>query len=64
MWEFSTGQSNREPIMVNWILVEDAAKQLQLQLHMVQSRLISDTASVAGHVFESYEDTYQWVVEN
>jgi hypothetical protein len=51
------GQSDREPVMVNGIPVEDAVEQLQLQLQMVQSRLRSDAASVAGHAFESYEDT-------
>jgi hypothetical protein len=50
--------------MVNGIPVEDAVEQLQLQLQMAQSCLRSDAASVAGHVFESYEDTYQWVVAN
>jgi hypothetical protein len=30
----------------------------------VQSRLRSDTEYAAGHVFESYEYTYQWVVAN
>jgi hypothetical protein len=49
--------------MANRVPVEDAV-QLQLQLQMVQSRLRSDVASVAGHVFESYEDTFQWVVAN
>jgi hypothetical protein len=29
---------------------------------MVHSRLRSDSASIAGHVFESYEDTLAWVV--
>jgi hypothetical protein len=61
-------QSVREPVMVNGIPVEDAVEQLQLQLQlqlqMVQSNLRLDAASVAGHVFESYEDTYQWVVAN
>jgi hypothetical protein len=50
--------------MVNGVPVEDAVEQLYLQLQMVQSRLRSDSASVAGHVFESYEDTCQWVVAN
>jgi hypothetical protein len=58
------GESDREPVVVNGTPLEDAVEQLQLQLQMVQSRLRSDAASVAGHVFESYEDTYQWVVEN
>jgi hypothetical protein len=59
------GQSDLEPVTATGIPVEDAVEQLQLlQLHMVQSRLRSDGASVAGHVFESYEDTYQWVVAN
>jgi hypothetical protein len=50
--------------MANGVPVEDAVEQLQLQLQMVQSHLRSDAASVAGHVFESHEDTYQWVVAN
>jgi hypothetical protein len=58
------GQPGRELVMVNGIPVEDAVEQLQLQLQMVQSRLRSDAASVTGHVCESYEDTYQWVVAN
>jgi hypothetical protein len=58
------GQHDQEPVMVNGIPVEDAVEQLQLQLQVVQSRVGSDTASAAGHVFESYEDTYQWVVAN
>jgi hypothetical protein len=29
---------------------------------VVQSRLRSDSASIAGHVFESYEDTLAWVM--
>jgi hypothetical protein len=44
--------------------VEDAVEQLQLQLRVVQSRLGSDAASVEGHMFKSYEDTYQRVVAN
>jgi hypothetical protein len=44
--------------------LEDAFEQLQLQLQVVQYRLRSDAASVAGHVFESYDDTYKWVVAN
>jgi hypothetical protein len=51
------GNFDREPVMVNGIPVEDSVEQLQLQLQMVQSRLRSDAASVAGHAFESYEDT-------
>jgi hypothetical protein len=47
---------------VNEILVEDAVVQVQLELQMVQSRLRSDAASVAGHPFEYYEDTVKWVV--
>jgi hypothetical protein len=58
------GKSDRETVMVNGIPVEDAVEQLQLQLQMMQSRLRSDAASVSGHVFESYEDTYQWLVVN
>jgi hypothetical protein len=56
--------SGNAPLMDNDVPVEDAVEQLQLQLQMVQYRLRSDAASVAGHVFESYEDTYQWVVAN
>jgi hypothetical protein len=54
--------SGNAPLMANGVPVEDAVEQLQLQLQMVQSRLRSDADSVAGHVFESYEDTHQWVV--
>jgi hypothetical protein len=39
-------------------------EQLQLELQVVQSRLRSDAASIGGHVFESYEDTFKWVVAN
>jgi hypothetical protein len=35
---------------------------LQLQIQVVRSRLSSDSASISGHVFESYEDTLDWVV--
>jgi hypothetical protein len=45
------------PVMVNGVPVEDAVAQLQLKIQVVQSRLRSDYASIAGHVFESYEDT-------
>jgi hypothetical protein len=48
--------------MVNGIPVEDAVAHLQLELQMIQSWLRSDAASVAGHTFESYEDTFKWVV--
>jgi hypothetical protein len=58
-WQF-----DRDPVMVNGIPVEDAFEQLQLQLQIVQYHLRSDAASVAGHVFESYERTYKWVVVN
>jgi hypothetical protein len=58
------GQPDQEPVVVNGIPVEDAVEQLQLQLLVVQSRLRSDAAYVAGHLFESYEDTYKWVVAN
>jgi hypothetical protein len=58
------GQPDREPVVVNGIPVEDAVEKLQLQLHMVQSRIRSDAASIAGHVHESYEYIYQWVVSN
>jgi hypothetical protein len=54
--------SGNAPVMANGVPVEDAVEQLQLQLQMAQSLLRSDSASVVGHVFESYEDTYQWVV--
>jgi hypothetical protein len=51
------------PLMVNDVSVEDAVEQLQLQLQVqvVQSRLRYESASITGHVFESYEDTLQWV---
>jgi hypothetical protein len=49
--------SENEPLMANGVPVEDAVEQLQLQLQMVQSRLRSDAASVAGHIIESYVDT-------
>jgi hypothetical protein len=58
------GPSVSEPVMVNGVPVEDAVEQLQLQLQMVQSRIRCDAASVSGYVFESYEDTYKWVVAN
>jgi hypothetical protein len=48
--------------MVNGVPVEDYVAQLQLQIQMVQSCLSSYYASIAGHVFESYEDTLAWVV--
>jgi hypothetical protein len=44
--------------------VEDAVAQLQLEIQVVQSRLRSDSASIARHVFESYEDTLAWVVDH
>jgi hypothetical protein len=47
--------SGNAPLMDNGVPVEDAVEQLQLQLQMVQSRLRYDAASVAGHIFESYE---------
>jgi hypothetical protein len=50
------------PVMVNGVPVEDAVAQLQLEIQVVQSRLRSDYASIARHVFESYEDTLVWVV--
>jgi hypothetical protein len=48
--------------MGNGVPEEDAVAQLQMQIQVVQSRLRSDSASIAGHVFESYEDTLAWVV--
>jgi hypothetical protein len=48
--------------MVNGIPVEDVAAHLQLELQMVQYRLISDATSVAGRIFEFYEDTFKRVV--
>jgi hypothetical protein len=48
--------------MVNGVPVEDAVAQLQLEIQVVQSHLRSDSASIAGHVFGSYEDTLAWVV--
>jgi hypothetical protein len=50
------------PVMVNGVPVEDAVAQLLLKIQVVQFRLRSDYASIAGHVFESYEDTLMWVV--
>jgi hypothetical protein len=50
------------PVMVNVVPVEDTVAQLQLEIQVVQSRLRSDSASISGHVFESYEDTLVWVV--
>jgi competence CoiA-like predicted nuclease len=50
------------PVMVNGVPVEIAVAQLQLKIKVVQSHLRSDSASIAGHVFESYEDTLAWVV--
>jgi hypothetical protein len=50
--------------MVKGVPVEDEVEQLQLQLQMVQSRIRYDAVYVAGHIFESYEDTYQWKVAN
>jgi hypothetical protein len=50
------------PVMVNGVPVGDAVAQLELEIQVVQSRLRSDSASIAGHVFESYEDTLAWVV--
>jgi hypothetical protein len=49
-------------VMVNGVPVEDAVTQLQLEIQVVQSRLRSDYASIAGRVFEYYEDTLAWVV--
>jgi hypothetical protein len=50
------------PVMVSGVPVEDAVAQLQLEIQVVQSRLRSDSASIVGHVFESYEDTLAWAV--
>jgi hypothetical protein len=50
------------PAMVNDVHVEYAVVQLQLEIQVVQSRLRLDYASIAGHVFESYEDILVWVV--
>jgi hypothetical protein len=50
------------PVTMNGVSVEDAVVQFQLRSQMVQSRLRSDSASIAGHVFESREDTLAWVV--
>jgi hypothetical protein len=59
-----TGSPGIGPVMVNSVPVEDAVAQLQLQTQVVQSRLRSDSASISGHVFESYEDTLAWVVSH
>jgi hypothetical protein len=58
------GQSDQELVTVNGIPVEDAVEQLQMQLQEVQFCIWSDAAYVAGRVFDSYEDTYQWIVAN
>jgi hypothetical protein len=50
------------PVMVNGVPVKYAVAQLQLEIQVVQSRLRSDSAFIAGHVFKSYEDTLAWVV--
>jgi hypothetical protein len=50
------------PLEVNGIPVEDAVAQLQLEVQIVQSRLQSESASIGGRVFESYEDTLKWTV--
>jgi hypothetical protein len=50
------------PVMVNDVPVEDDVAQLRLEIQVAQSCLRSDPASIAGHVFESYEDTLAWVV--
>jgi hypothetical protein len=44
--------------------MEEAVMQLQLELQVVQSRLRYDIATISGQVFESYEDTLNWVVAN
>jgi hypothetical protein len=56
------GSSGIGPVMVNGVPVEDAVAQLKLQIQVVQSHLRSDSASIAGHVFESHDDTLAWVV--
>jgi hypothetical protein len=53
-----------DPLMVHGIPVEDAVEQLQLEIQVIQSRLRSDAASIGGHVFESYDNTSRWVVDN
>jgi hypothetical protein len=58
-------QNNLElPVMVHGVHVEDDVEHLQLELQVVQSRLRSDDAFIVGHVFESYEDTLESVVDN
>jgi hypothetical protein len=57
-----TGSPGIGTVMVNGFPVEDAVAKLQLQIQVVRSRLRSYSASIAGHVFESYEDTLVWVV--
>jgi hypothetical protein len=49
---------------VNGIPVEDAVAHLKLEVQVVQSRLLSESASIGWQVFESYEDTLKWVVTN
>jgi hypothetical protein len=56
------GSPGSGPVMGNGVPEEDDVAQLQLQIQVVQSRLRSDSASIAGHVFGSYEDTLAWVV--
>jgi hypothetical protein len=43
--------------MPQWVPIEDAVLELQIELQVVQSRLLSDT-------FKSYEDTFKWVIAN
>jgi hypothetical protein len=50
------------PAMVNGVPVEYAVAQWQMEIQVVKSRLRSDSASISGHVFESYEDTLAWMV--
>jgi hypothetical protein len=52
------------PLEDNGIPVEDAMSQMQLELQVVQSRLICELSSISGQVFESYKDTLEWVVAN
>jgi hypothetical protein len=51
-------------LLVNGIPAEDAVVQLQLELQVVQSQLGYYSASIRGYIFESYEDTLNWMVAN
>jgi hypothetical protein len=52
------------PVMLNGVPVDDAVAQLRLENQVVQSRLRSYLASIAGNVFELYEETLERVVSH